>query len=523
MRLCRSPEKQNSLRGRELDYRDATSLCAHPAKPMGFPIYQQSNDSGAKLSKRLPSTTSRSSFKISVPVLQGVVRIADVVVLLATVLIASCFHPFDDTVTRNQDILAGLIAAGVAAQCLRWGRCYTLNSLRSVGAQARVSGAALAVGVTAMCFILLVMKADQPAERTWALDWLLSAAGLFTISRLVLYSLMRRWEREGCFTRSVAIVGDIELGYRIAAKPSVVGSDHRVVGVYEDGHSSFSTDIVGSFGYVDDLIIRCRQEPIDTILIAVPTHDRQRIANLSRQLSVTVSDIYLAAGFADLCPSSQELAKVANEPAVLLQQRPLKDWEALQKRAFDIAVASLLLVFLAPFMGLIALFIKLDSPGPVFFLQPRFGFNNNLFNVYKFRTMHHDMADKLADQQTKKNDKRITRVGKWLRKLSLDELPQLQNVLMGDMSLVGPRPHAPNTKAAGRRFTEIMAEQYALRHRVKPGITGWAQVNGWRGETQTIENRVACDLHYIDNWSLFFDAKILLLTLRRGITSPQAY
>ena len=169
--------------------------------------------------------------------------------------------------------------------------------------------------------------------------------------------------------------------------------------------------------------------------------------------------------------------------------------------------------------------IKLESPVPVLLRQPRMGFNNRLFLCYKFRSMHTKMTDLLADQQTTKNDPRITRVGRIIRKFSIDELPQLLNVLNGTMSLVGPRPHAPNTKAADKLFSEVVG-QYAVRHRVRPGITGWAQVNGWRGETTTvdqIEQRVACDLFYIENWSVKFDLEIMLMTVLREIRSKNAF
>src|SRR6202012_137655 len=176
-------------------------------------------------------------------------------------------------------------------------------------------------------------------------------------------------------------------------------------------------------------------------------------------------------------------------------------------------------------LALIALLIRLDSTGPVIFRQPRLGFNNKLFICYKFRTMRNDMTDLLADRQTTRDDPRVTRIGKWLRMLSFDELPQLFNVIKGDMSLVGPRPHAPNTKAADQLYSDVVAK-YALRHRVKPGITGWAQVNGWRGETkkvEQIENRVAFDLDYIENWSLWFDIRIIMMTITREILSPNAF
>ncbi len=534
-----------------MDYRDATALYANPAKPIRFPVYPHPHEVEATSSKRSLTIPRRTAFKVSVPVLEGILRVSDIVLLFAAVVVAYGLHaidvhsfhaPFDSPATRNQDILTGVIATGVTALCLHWARGYALGALRSAGAQIRAVGMSLGAGLATMFGFLLLLQANHFVERTWALEWLVSAASLLGLSRLVLAWVMRRWERAGCFTRSIAVIGDSNLGHSLIARATHAGSDYRAVGFYEDltaiGASSNGADTktpavtspVGTStavtGRIDELIARCRQERIDAILIAVPLSDRQRIADITRQLSVTVSDIYVATDIAEICSAPSHIVHIAKETAVLVKQRPLKDWEALQKRAFDVVLASVLLFFLAPFMALIALLIKLDSPGPVLFLQPRFGFNNNLFSVYKFRSMHDDMADMLADQQTKKNDKRITRVGKWLRKLSFDELPQLYNVILGDMSLVGPRPHAPNTKAGGLRFTEIMAEEYALRHRVRPGITGWAQVNGWRGETQTVEQlekRVACDLHYIENWSLFFDVKILLLTLRRGIASPQAY
>ena len=174
---------------------------------------------------------------------------------------------------------------------------------------------------------------------------------------------------------------------------------------------------------------------------------------------------------------------------------------------------------------LIALAIKLDSRGPVFFKQVRYGFNNTLIRVWKFRSMYSDMADVHCDVQTCKDDPRITRVGQFLRRSSLDELPQLFNVLFGSMSLVGPRPHALSTKAEGSLFTDIV-DRYAARHRVKPGITGWAQVNGWRGETDTVEKiqkRVDFDLYYIDNWSIWFDIQILLKTIFVILKDDNAY
>jgi lipopolysaccharide/colanic/teichoic acid biosynthesis glycosyltransferase len=180
---------------------------------------------------------------------------------------------------------------------------------------------------------------------------------------------------------------------------------------------------------------------------------------------------------------------------------------------------------IAPLLIGIAIAIKIDSPGPVFFRQRRYGFNNGLIEVFKFRTMYHEMRDDNADQLTRRGDPRVTKLGAFLRRTSLDELPQFFNVMRGEMSIVGPRPHALSAKAAGRLYDEAVRD-YASRHRVKPGITGWAQVNGWRGETETLEQirkRVEHDLVYIERWSLWLDLKIIGLTILRGFTGDKAY
>jgi exopolysaccharide biosynthesis polyprenyl glycosylphosphotransferase len=195
--------------------------------------------------------------------------------------------------------------------------------------------------------------------------------------------------------------------------------------------------------------------------------------------------------------------------------RPITDWDVVMKWLFDKFVGSIALILLSPIMLLTALAIKLDSKGPVFFKQKRYGFNNELIEVYKFRSMRTDMADATASVLATKNDPRVTRVGRIIRKTSLDELPQLFNVVFkGNLSLVGPRPHAVHAKAENRRYDEAV-DGYFARHRVKPGITGWAQINGWRGETDThekIQKRVEHDLYYIENWSVLFDLFILAKT-----------
>jgi exopolysaccharide biosynthesis polyprenyl glycosylphosphotransferase len=191
----------------------------------------------------------------------------------------------------------------------------------------------------------------------------------------------------------------------------------------------------------------------------------------------------------------------------------------------DIVGAAVALILLAPLMILTALAIKIETRGPIFFRQTRTGLNQQPFQIWKFRSMHSALADYGGAQQTSVNDTRVTRVGRIIRRLSIDELPQLFNVLQGDMALVGPRPHALDTKVVGKGL-EVAVPTYPLRHRVKPGLTGWAQVNGLRGELDELwkaERRVAYDLDYIENWSLALDIRILITTVCLVLHDPAAY
>jgi Undecaprenyl-phosphate glucose phosphotransferase len=227
-------------------------------------------------------------------------------------------------------------------------------------------------------------------------------------------------------------------------------------------------------------------------------------------------DIRLAPDMVGFRLAHCSFGSIGDVPVINVFDRPLADEKMLLKRLEDYAVASAMLLVLLPVMLLAAAAIKLSSRGPVLFRQTRYGFNNGMIKVYKFRTMFTDReeAPGVLNQATRR-DPRVTPIGRFLRRTSIDELPQLFNVLNGTMSLVGPRPHADGTRAADVLFEDAVAE-YAARHRVKPGLTGWAQVNGWRGETDTLEKiqrRVEHDLFYIENWSLQLDLKILLLTL----------
>jgi polysaccharide biosynthesis protein PslA len=212
-------------------------------------------------------------------------------------------------------------------------------------------------------------------------------------------------------------------------------------------------------------------------------------------------------------------------PLLMASTRPIGGWGALLKRAEDVVLSLGLLAFISPVVLALAAAVKLTSKGPIFFRQRRLGYNNRVIEVLKFRSMYTHLADADASQQSLRGDKRVTPIGAWMRRTSLDELPQLLNVLKGDMSLVGPRPHALATTAGGLALEEAVPV-YASRHRVKPGITGWAQVNGYRGALDSVDkivHRVNHDLYYIENWSLAFDLKILWRTARLVFADDNAF
>jgi Undecaprenyl-phosphate glucose phosphotransferase len=250
------------------------------------------------------------------------------------------------------------------------------------------------------------------------------------------------------------------------------------------------------------------------VIVALPWSAESRLQEVVAALAITPVRIRLAPDLAGFAFAQRQVVLLGDLPMMTLFERPISGFDQIIKKAEDMLLALVILAGVSPILMLAAIAIKLDSKGPIFFRQEREGFNNRRFHIWKFRSMYVD--DSQFDQitQATRRDPRITRVGRVLRSLSIDELPQLFNVLAGEMSIVGPRPHAPSTRAGDRIFSEVVAT-YASRHKVKPGMTGWAQVNGWRGETDTEEKllkRLEYDLFYIENWSVMLDLYIVLKT-----------
>jgi Undecaprenyl-phosphate glucose phosphotransferase len=360
--------------------------------------------------------------------------------------------------------------------------------------------------------LLFVLKiADWYSRGTFFFQFF-GAATAILIARGMIYSHLHRAITSGQVeARRALLIGDIENCKGVLANLRRAGI--RAVGIFQFPHIRGNT-VPGAGAYshnVRKLVEDCRaQRPDDIVFLAEP-HDLPRIgfvADALSELPVTVHVIPIGAD--DLWASSR-MADFGGTVTIQVLHPPLSAVDLVAKRALDMVVASAAVVLLLPLLVMIVGAVKLDSRGPVIFRQTRHGFNNQKIKVFKFRSMSTTEDGHLAKQAVK-NDPRITRVGRIIRRTNLDELPQFFNVLLGDMSIVGPRPHPISLNEA----FEKRISPFSRRHKVKPGITGWAQVNGCRGETDTLEKmqrRVEYDLHYIDNWSFLLDLKIIVMTL----------
>jgi Undecaprenyl-phosphate glucose phosphotransferase len=372
--------------------------------------------------------------------------------------------------------------------------------------------AAIAIGCTGACVAALALGGGfQIALRftLWAL------AGLTGVHALD-WASVRRWRASGLLTPNVVVVGATANASRLIAA-ALAARDAAVLGVFDDRMSRIPTQIHGVpvLGDTQSLLSHKLLPFIDRIVITVTPTAQHRVRELIDRLKYLPNAVTLFMDMEGLDAQRSALSRLADAPLTQVSGVREDDAKADAKRLQDVIFATLALIVAGPVMALTALAIRLDSPGPVFFRQRRYGFNNEMIEVWKFRSMRHEMADPTAARQVSAGDERVTRVGRIIRRLSLDELPQLFNVLKGEMSLVGPRPHAIGMQTAGEDSARLVAE-YAWRHRMKPGLTGWAQINGSIGAVDTpelVRRRVALDVEYIERQSFWFDLYILLATL----------
>jgi len=394
------------------------------------------------------------------------------------------------------------------------------------------------LGMLAMALMLaalaLATKSGADYSRSWMGCWFLLAVMGLCLSRTVKRSTIRLLRHRGFDRESVVLVGGGPMARRVMEHlRQNPGSGFRVVGYIAAGPEEASGGVAPCLGMLDDIktVLEGSDMQIDQLWIVLPLSADQQIREMLHALRHSTVDIRLIPDFFSYQLLNYSTEHIAGLPVLNLSYSPLSGPNRYAKELLDRFLALDILLAVSPLMLLIALCIKLTSPGPVLFRQVRHGWDGRPFTVYKFRTMHVRQSGKGGYkggyykggyEQARRNDPRVTRFGQFLRQSSLDELPQFINVLQGTMSIVGPRPHPIELNHLFRD----QVERYMWRHKVKPGITGWAQVNGYRGETDTLDKmrkRVEYDLYYIEHWSLWFDIQIILMTVWRGFRDRNAY
>lgn len=463
---------------------------------------------------------------ISHPALLFAVAACDAFLLTAAGLIAEAVVGGGRGDSRSWLLELTIALATVAVLRHNWS--YTVFALHHASGQVEKIVKSLAIVLIGVSGIAYLGQFDvfSPAA---AIVWFLLGALTLICARLVVSRIIERLATAGRLVQRTVIAGGGRDAEELIAKLQADNDQQlRILGVFDDRHDERSADTVGGYPKLGDftqLATFCRTSDVDLLIVTVPITAETRLLEILKRLFTLPIDVRVSALNSKVRLNAKAYSYIDQVPMLAVMDKPLRDWDRLLKNIEDRVLGTLLLCLAAPAMAAIALAIRLETKGPIFFRQQRYGFNNELIGVWKFRSMYDSDADATAAKLVTHDDPRVTHVGRFIRKTSLDELPQLFNVVMGDMSLVGPRPHAIEAKARSDLYQTVV-DGYFARHKVKPGITGWAQINGWRGETDThekIQRRIEADLYYIDNWSILFDLYILVMTPFALIAGKNAY
>ncbi|MBN8553495.1 MAG: exopolysaccharide biosynthesis polyprenyl glycosylphosphotransferase [Caulobacterales bacterium] len=405
------------------------------------------------------------------------------------------------------------VALAVALAGLRAMRLYGFGRGERLDVHLTKVAAAIASG--GLLGSVIAVLTGQSSYLTSLLEWSLAAMLVAGVMHAVWWGIVNQWRAEGRLTPSIVIVGATKHAERLIAD-ALRRRDINVLGIFDDRLARVPDAVVGVpvLGDLNALVGHRLTPYLDHIVIAVDPAARERVSQITQRLSALPNAVSLVVDQDGDAERDASLARLARSPLSSIEGTRDPDKTAFAKRLQDLIIGGIMLIGLAPLLALIALGIKLDSPGPVFFRQRRHGFNHEEIRVWKFRTMRHEAADATASRQVTADDDRITRFGRFLRKTSLDELPQLINVIQGEMSLVGPRPHAIGMKTGETESARLVAE-YAHRHRIKPGMTGWAAIKGSRGPLHSaadVKRRVQLDIDYIERQSFWLDLWIILVT-----------
>ncbi|WP_428649080.1 undecaprenyl-phosphate glucose phosphotransferase [Roseibium sp.] len=465
---------------------------------------------------------------VSIPVFTGFVRLADVLMITGTAL-ATAFAGGTTGGFGLADVFVIAIATLFALAFFQASDVYQVSVMRQGLSQL----GRVAAGWTLVFAMFAVLRSatgiGTGIPQAWIGTWYAFGLTGLCVTRMFVLHFARSWMKSGRLERRAIIVGGgtaaQELIHELEAQP---GNDIRICGIFDDRSNDRSPPVVAGYqklGNISALVEFARLARIDMLIVCIPLRAEKRVLELLKKLWVLPVDIRLSAHTDKVRFRNRGASFIGTVPFVDVVEKPIADWDLVAKRVFDLVFSTLAIAALFPVMIATAIAIKLESKGPVLFKQKRYGFNNEIIEVLKFRSMYTEMADPDAKQVVTKGDPRVTKVGRFIRKTSIDELPQLFNVLAGSLSLVGPRPHAVNAHTDNKTWDDVV-DGYFARHKVKPGVTGWAQINGWRGEVDTpdkIQNRVECDVYYIENWSILFDLQILFLTPFSLLNTENAY
>ncbi len=449
-------------------------------------------------------------------------RILDGLIITSSILLISWVYLGD---VSKIYWVSGIVAALLFSFAAQVSGIYKNNGVIFQYQEYKRVAAAWVQTVIILLFLAFLSKWTEIHSKVVITSWLVASPILLISSRVVGNEIIRTHFKKYKYKQKAIIVGVSKAGVRLAHDiQSDRSANLEFVGFFDDRDASrFPTSGLKDpiLGTIAEAVLRAKRREVRHVYIALPMGEIERVKQVVGLFSDSTARVYLIPDIYTYELMQARWRTIGNSPTISIQDTPFYGLASVEKRLADVVIGTLITLLIAPVLAFVAIGVKLSSPGPVIFKQLRYGLDGQPIEVWKFRSMK-TMDNGTTVKQATKDDPRVTKFGAFIRRTSLDELPQFINVLQGHMSIVGPRPHA----VAHNEEYRTIVDKYMLRHKVKPGITGLAQISGYRGETDTLEKmekRVEYDLRYIQNWSLFLDIKIIFLTIFKGFVGKSAY